>query len=175
MLALLRQWHGAQGLAADVQYYGQWMRDEAKKRIGHLYPLVEITKEMADVRTDLKPLVGQKFTVIAWLWARTVKSPNPAFAHVSVPLVSTFMLSLKAGKEAYVEPTISDGGYAFHVKVGNPFGRIGARNLSVLGFELFRPKARMSSIQPQKLCGWVRSDCSSPTRIGNFLQNIFWC
>ena len=75
-----RQWKGAQGLAEDVRYYGQWMRDEAEKRIGHLYPKVEITAEMAKERPDLKPYVGQKLTVIAWLWARTVKSPNPAFA-----------------------------------------------------------------------------------------------
>ena len=58
----------------------QWMRDEAQKRIGHLYPPVEITAEMVKERPDLKPLVGQKLTVIAWLWARTVKSPNPAFS-----------------------------------------------------------------------------------------------
>ena len=64
--------------------------------------------------------MGQKLTVIAWLWARTVKSPNPAFAQVDVPLASTFMLSTKAGKEAYVEPVIEDGGYRFTVKVGKP-------------------------------------------------------
>ena len=63
---------------------------------------------------------GRKLTVIAWLWARTVKSPNPAFADVEVPLVSTFMLSTKKGKEAYVEPVIEDRGYRFTVKVGAP-------------------------------------------------------
>ena len=62
---------------------------KAVKRIGHLYPKVEITEEMAQERPDLKPLVGQKLTVIAWLWARTVKSPNPAFAQVDVPLASS--------------------------------------------------------------------------------------
>jgi putative DNA methylase len=115
-----KSWRGAQGLAEDVRYFGQWMRDEAEKRIGHLYPKVEITAEMAKERLDLKPLVGKKLTVIAWLWARTVKSPNPAFARVDVPLASTFMLSTKAGKEAYVEPVIEDGGYRFRVKVGKP-------------------------------------------------------
>ena len=115
-----RQWKGAQGLAEDVRYYGQWMRNEAEKRIGHLYPKVEVTAEMAKERTDLKPHVGKKLTVIAWLWARTVKSPNPAFANVDVPLASTFMLSTKAGKEAYVEPAIENGGYRFTVKVGKP-------------------------------------------------------
>jgi len=115
-----REWHGAQGLAEDVRYYGQWMRDEAEKRIGHLYPKIEVTAEMAKTRPDLKPYVGQKLTVIAWLWARTVKSPNPAFAHVDVPLASTFMLSTKPGKEAYVEPVIEGDSYRFTVKTGKP-------------------------------------------------------
>ena len=113
-------WKGATGLAEDVRYYGQWMRDEAEKRIGHLYPKVEITAEMVKERPDLAPYLGQKLTVIAWLWARTVKSPNPAFADVDVPLASTFMLSTKMGKEAYVEPVIEDDGYRFTVKVGKP-------------------------------------------------------
>lgn len=113
-------WKGAQGLAEDVRYYGQWMRDEAEKRIGHMYPKVEVTAAMAKERPDLKKYVGKELTVIAWLWARTVKSPNPAFAVVDVPLASTFMLSTKAGKEVYVEPVIEKGGYRFTVKVGKP-------------------------------------------------------
>ena len=117
---IAKTWHGAQGLAEDVRYYGQWICDEAEKRIGHLYPKVEVTAEMAKVRPDLKPLVGRKLTVIAWLWARTVKSPNPAFAHVDVPLVSTFMLSIKAGKEAYVDPVVENSSYRFVTKVGKP-------------------------------------------------------
>ena len=115
-----REWTGARGLAADVRYYGQWMRDEAEKRIGWLYPKVEVTAEMVEERPDLKPYVGRELTVIAWLWARTVKSPNPAYADVYVPLVSTFMLSTRKGKEAYVEPVIENGGYRFTVKVGMP-------------------------------------------------------
>lgn len=125
---LPREWKGAQGLAEDVRYYGQWMRDEAEKRIGQLYPKVAVTVEMAKLRPDLKKYVGQKLTVIAWLWARTVKSPNPAFAQVDVPLASTFMLSTKAGKEAYVDPVIEDGGYRFMVKVGKPQDADGAKN-----------------------------------------------
>jgi putative DNA methylase len=115
-------WHGkgAAGLAEDVRYYGQWMRDEAEKRIGHLYPKIEVTAEMAKARPDLRPLVGHKLQVIAWLWVRTVKSPNPAFAQVDVPLASTFLLSTKAGKEAYVDPIVEEGGYRFTVKVGKP-------------------------------------------------------
>ncbi|MCI0622290.1 MAG: DUF1156 domain-containing protein [Acidobacteria bacterium] len=123
-----KTWRGAQGLAEDVRYYGQWMRDEAEKRIGHLYPKIEVTAEMAKERPDLKKYVGQKLTVIAWLWARTVKSPNPAFAQVDVPLASTFMLSTKAGKEVYVEPVIENGGYRFTVKVGKSKDAEAAKN-----------------------------------------------
>lgn len=112
-----RTWPGATGLAEDVRRYGTWMREEAEKRIGHLYPPVEITETMAQDRTDLKPLVGHKLTVIAWIWARTVKSPNPAFNHVHVPLASTFVLSSKAGKEAYVQPVVDGDQYKFEVKV----------------------------------------------------------
>jgi putative DNA methylase len=93
-----KTWRGAQGLAEDVRYYGQWMRDEAEKRIGHFYPKVEITAEIVKERPDLKPLMGKKLTVIAWLWARTVKSPNPAFARVDVPLATSFVLSTKRAR-----------------------------------------------------------------------------
>lgn len=111
---------GATGLAEDVRHYGAWMRAEAEKRIGHLYPPVEVTAQMARERPDLKSLVGQKLTVIAWLWARTVRSPNPAFSHVAVPLASTFILSSKEGKESYVHPIVEGDRYRFTVKVGTP-------------------------------------------------------
>ena len=113
-------WRGAAGLAEDMRYYGKWMRDEAEKRIGHLYPKVRVTEEMVQERPDLKQYQGRELTVIAWLWARTVKSPNPAFANVNVPLASTFILSSKKGKEAYVQPVIEDGSYRFTVKAGTP-------------------------------------------------------
>ena len=96
------------------------MRDQAERRIGHLYPKVEVTNEMIAERPDLERYKGRKLTVIAWLWARTVKSPNPAFADVDVPLISTFMLSTKKDTEAYVEPVIQGRGYRFTVKVGAP-------------------------------------------------------
>ncbi|GIX25479.1 MAG: hypothetical protein KatS3mg122_2710 [Caldimonas sp.] len=117
---LHEDWRGARGLAEDVRRYGAWMRAEAKKRIGHLYPKIEVTAEMVAERPDLKPLLGQKLTVIAWLWARTVKSPNPAFSHVEVPLASTFVLSSKAGKEAYVQPLVEGDQYRFTIRVGTP-------------------------------------------------------
>lgn len=85
---------GAAGLAEDVRYYGEWMKQEAHKRIGHLYPKVKL----AD---------GSEATVIAWIWARTVKCPNPACG-CEMPLISSFELSKKKGKEAYAVPDLSD-------------------------------------------------------------------
>jgi putative DNA methylase len=88
----MSEWIGAQGLAEDVRYYGKWVRDEAKKRIGHLYPKAQLPD-------------GGEATVIAWLWARTVKCPNPACG-CQMPLVRSFALSTKKGKETWVEPVI---------------------------------------------------------------------
>jgi putative DNA methylase len=109
-------WSGARGLAEDVRRYGQWMRDEAENRIGHLYPKIEVTPEMAHERPDLGLLVGQRLTVIAWLWARTVRSPNPAYSNVEVPLVTTFVLSAKKSKEYWVEPVVEPNGYRLLVR-----------------------------------------------------------
>lgn len=115
---MLEDWSGAKGLAEDVRRYGHWMREEAFKRIGHLYPKVKITNEMIAVRPDLVPYAGEELTVIAWLWARTVKSPNPAFSHVDVPLVSTFVLSKKPANKCYIEPVIERDTYSFEVRQG---------------------------------------------------------
>ncbi|MFD2262814.1 DUF1156 domain-containing protein [Lacibacterium aquatile] len=89
-------YRNAEGLAEDVKYYGEWMREKAWERIGHLYPQVDLSKEYG----------GGKATVIAWIWARTVPSPDPAFANVQVPIASSFLLSTKAGKETWVEPIV---------------------------------------------------------------------
>ena len=117
-----KHWRGTEGLAEDVRYYGKWMRNEAEKRIGHLYPKVKITEEMAKERPDLDPYIGQELTVIAWLWARTVPSPNPACKGAHVPLVQPYWLSTKKGKEAYVQPVIDREAntYRFEVHTGNP-------------------------------------------------------
>jgi putative DNA methylase len=128
-------WTGAQGLAEDVRRYGAWMREQASQRIGHLYPSVTITAEMLatneaglDAHGHKRHLnqglaglqAGQQLTVIAWLWARTVKSPNPAFSHVDVPLASSFVLSSKPGKESYALPVLEGDGYRFEVRTGTP-------------------------------------------------------
>ena len=104
----VRAWKGAQGLAEDVRHYGRWMRDEAERRIGHLYPKVRLEG-------------GGEATVIAWLWARTVRSPDPAAKGAMVPLVSSFMLSTKEGRKAWVKPVIDGSapdGWRFEVRTG---------------------------------------------------------
>lgn len=117
--SLVDDWFGAKGIAEDVRRYGAWVRNEAERRIGSTYPRITISREICAERPDLLPLLGQELTVIAWLWARTVRSPNPAFSHVEVPLASTFVLSTKSGKEAYVDPTVSGDTYRFTCKVTN--------------------------------------------------------
>ena len=113
-----REWRGADGLAEDVRFYGNWIRDGAEKLIGNLYPNVEVTTEMAEERIDLTRYVGRKLPVVAYLWVRTVKSPDPAFAEVYVPLASTFTLANKPGKEAFVKPFLIGDAYSFSVRVG---------------------------------------------------------
>ena len=98
-------WKGAAGLAEDVRYYGEWMKQEAYKRIGHLYPKAKLSD-------------GSEATVIAWIWARTVKCPNPACG-CEMPLVRSFTLSKKKGKEAYIEPSFVDGKFSYTVKYGH--------------------------------------------------------
>ncbi len=93
-------WTGAEGLAEDVRC-GQWMREEAERRIGHLYPKVRVIQGMIDAgREDLKPYLNKELTVIAWLWARMVESSDPAFAGTAVPLIKSFWLSKKKDHEA---------------------------------------------------------------------------
>ena len=127
---IAREWQGVKGLADDVRYYGKWLRDEAEKHIGHLYPRLQVTEEMAKGRPDLKPSVGKSLTVIAWIWARTVKSPNPAFTHVDVPLTSTFLLSSKAGRDVYVEPLIEGDRYRFTVRIGQAAKTLSRQNMA---------------------------------------------
>ncbi len=118
-------WRGAAGLAADVRYYGRLILERAREKIGHLYPPVRVTREMAAEHPHLKPYVGKELPVIAWIWARTVPSPNPAARGAHVPLMSTFWLSSKKGSEAYLEPVVdrAAGTWRFLVRTGAPKDR----------------------------------------------------
>jgi hypothetical protein len=138
-------WTGARGLADDVRYYGQWMRDRAFERIGHLYPKVKLPN-------------GDEATVIAWLWARTVLCPNPA-CRARMPLVRSFALSTKPGKKAWVEPVIDHEAKRVRFEVregeGAPEGTVnrkGARCLAcgtAVPFEHVRSEGRAGRMRAQ--------------------------
>ncbi len=106
-------WPRATGLAADVRYYGQWMRDEAEKRLGHLYPKAKLPAELG----------GGEATVVAWIWARTVTCPNPA-CRARMPLVSSFSLSTKASKKVWVEPVIDHSTQTVRFSVSRGVGKV---------------------------------------------------
>lgn len=100
-------WKGAGGLAEDVRYYGEWMKEQAFRKIGYLYPKVKVPAALG----------GGEATVIAWIWARTVKCPNPACG-CEMPLASSFVLSKKKGKEAWVKPIPAGDHVEFEVQQG---------------------------------------------------------
>jgi putative DNA methylase len=105
-------WNGPTGLVEDIRYYGQWMREEAEKRIGHLYPKVKLPREHG----------GGEATVIAWVWARTVTSPNPLAKGAHVPLVSKFQLSSKSGKLAWADPVLDLNTMTYQFVIRNDSG-----------------------------------------------------
>lgn len=109
-------YRNAEGLAEDVKYYGEWMREKAWERIGHLYPQVDLPKEYG----------SGKATAIAWIWARTVPSPDPAFADVQVPIVASFLLSARKGREAWIEPVIDKVSrtITYHMRYGGTDAQI---------------------------------------------------
>jgi len=133
-------WRGSAGLAADVRYYGRLVLGRARERIGHLYPPVKVTAEMTAEHPHLKPYVGKELPVIAWIWARTVPSPNPAALGAPVPLMSTFWLSSKKGSEAWLEPVVdrAAGTWRFRVRTGPPPNREAVRAGTKTGKAQFR-------------------------------------
>lgn len=114
-IAGTESWRGTHGLAADIRYYGRMIRERAQKQIGRLYPKVSLPREYG----------GTEANVIAWIWARTVASPNPAAKGKHVPLISTYWLSTKKGNETYLKPIVDKarGTYRFDVCKGPPSER----------------------------------------------------
>ncbi|MEJ6549017.1 DUF1156 domain-containing protein [Corynebacterium sp. USCH3] len=144
-------WPGATGLAEDVKRYGEWMLEEAKKRIGHLYPDAELPD-------------GTKAPVIAWLWARTVTCPNPACG-IAAPLTSTWWVSKRSGHEAYLTPTVNNGTVHYKIKKGKDGGpkkkddgtvdRNGAHCIgcgTAVSFDHIRTEGQRGKIESQLIC-----------------------
>lgn len=107
-----QSWTGTHGLAADVRYYGRAIRQRTQEKIGHLYPKVRLPKEYG----------GGEANVIAWLWARTVASQDPAAKGAHVPLISSYWLSTKSESPVWLEPVVhrAGGTWRFDVKTGTP-------------------------------------------------------
>jgi putative DNA methylase len=138
------EWTGAKGLAEDVRYYGEWMKREAFKRIGHLYPTV-------------KDEDGIERTVIAWIWARTVKCPNPACGR-EMPLVNSFTLAKRKNRIIHVSPKVTNDGISYEIKEGVPkvkgtmIRRRGAKCIccsTMVNFEYIREEASSDRMNRQ--------------------------
>jgi len=133
--ALPQEWPGCSGLAEDVRRYGYWIKEQAASRLAQIYPTIDVTAEHAKTRPELKPYVGQTLKVMAWIWARTVRSPSPAHADCYTPLMKSFRLAKRDGKEAILVPTVEQGAkrVTFDIKStdvgdddGGTVGRTGA-------------------------------------------------
>lgn len=123
-------WQGTHGLAADVRYYGRLIRARAQEKIGHLYPKVRLPKEHG----------GGEANVIAWLWARTVASQDPAARGAHVPLITSYWLGNNGAKSSWLEPVVdrAAGTYRFEVKTGTPTDKAAVRAGTKMGRRSFR-------------------------------------
>lgn len=130
---LKSHWEGSEGLKSDIKYYGNKIYNEAKKHIGNIYPNINISQDLIKNRHDLEIHKGKTLQIITWIWVRTVKSPNPTFSHVDVPLASTFFLSKKKGKEVFIKPIITGDKYKFSIEVGKPVDLKKTNNGTSLG------------------------------------------
>ena len=109
-------------MAEDVRRAAEWVREEAGRRIGKHYPRVRIDKPSATSNPTLAPLVGQEVSCLAWLWARTIRSPDPTVGGAHVPLMSTFWLSKTSGREVWLEPVTDSATRTYRIAVrrGSP-------------------------------------------------------
>lgn len=119
-LDLSRKYKGAEGLAEDVRRYGHYVNKIANEVLGEFYPKMFISDKLCIGRDDLFNYKNRDLTVVAWIWARTVRSPNPAFSHVHVPLVKSFILCDKKGREAWLSPKVIGEEYSFSIETGIP-------------------------------------------------------
>lgn len=157
------EWKGAQGLAEDVRYYGAWMRDEAFKRVGHLYPRAKISRNLMNKRPDLKMhnlRVGDEVDVVSWIWARTVECPNPV-CRFHTPLVNKYWVSTHKNNRAWVKPVARDERFEFEIIVNEgepPAGTVNERGAhcqkcaSLIPFDYIREKGRRGEISFGLMC-----------------------
>lgn len=144
---IVSDWSGSRGLSEDVRRYADWIKEKAITRIGRHYPRYLISSQDAEGRENLLQYIGEELPVVAWIWARTVKSPSPICSDIEVPLISTYVLSTKKGKECYIEPVISDGTYSFAIRNGKlpEWAKQGNKLARGANFECILSKAPISS------------------------------
>lgn len=157
---------GRDALAADVRHYGQWLREQAKASIGQLFPPVLLTDELLAGRPELGHLRGKSLPVVAWLWARTVRSPSPAHSHAETPLASTFVLCSKKGRQAYVQLNVDGDRFAFRVRTG-PYPREAA-----LGTSLGKKKGFRCALSGSPVTFKYLRDEASAGRMGRRLMAL---
>ena len=153
-------YRNAEGLAEDVRFYGRLFKARAWEKIGHLYPKVDLPKEQG----------GGSAIVIAWIWARTVPSPDPAFSGVAVPIASSFLLSAKPGKQAWLEPVVDKvkKRVDFVVKTGSDLEKVEeAKNGTKVGRASFRCLLSEAAID----AAYVRR-CAKKGKMGSQLIGI---
>ena len=152
-----RKWSAADGLAADVRAYGAWINEEARKRTGSLYPPATLPD-------------GSEAPVIAWIWARTVTCPNPACG-IDMPLVRTWWLGRKPGKEAFVQPKVTlDEQHVQRVEFEIRQGRLGAPTANSDG-TVGRTGARCVACEAAVPLTYIRSE-GRAKRIGSQLMAV---
>ena len=130
-----KEWKGAAGLAEDIRYYGQWMSDQAEDLIGQLYPKVHVVRGADGTyrRATLEEIaanIAEEMTVIGWLWARTVASPNPAAKGAHVPLVRSFKVCTKPKRKTWIEPVVDAVSMTYRFEVRRGEGEARAATVS---------------------------------------------
>ncbi len=151
-------YRNADGLAEDVKFYAEWMRKKAWERIGHLFPKLELPKEFG----------GGEANVLAWIWSRTVPSPDPAFSGVQVPIASSFLLSSKSGNEAWIEPFVDKSAktITFHVRTDGTKDDIArAKKGTKVGRAMFRCLFSDAAISGEYVDKQAEMNCMGKTLI----------
>jgi len=111
---LLKTGSGAKGLAEDVRRYGYWMREEAFKRIGHLYPQVDLDTGLPVFPSDIEIKEEcNAATVIAWIWYAPLKAPIRHFLMWMCHWHRPLSCPARRGKKPDVQPVIEGDKLSF--------------------------------------------------------------
>ncbi len=112
---------GLRGLAVDIAHYGERIRKLAEDKIGHIYPPLLVTKKLAEEYPELISSIGQKIVPLTYIWTRTITCPNPACS-ITMPMLSTYFLSSKRGREKYIHVNVKKNVCEFDVSSSKPTG-----------------------------------------------------